>query len=354
MKSKILKIAFGCACALGMSVFVACGAESSGHSTKADDESSDVADLELADGKAVVCDDDMEGVVAITKDDGYRKCEDGEWKKIKKSEALKADEIIGLVEDDDDEDADSDDVSESSNSKNGSSSSRRSSFGDDEEDDSSSSSVKSSSSSVIPSGFEESSGSGAAKPMDYSVEKYDDIPTCTAKREGSTVLVEYTGKKYVCEDGGWIALTDANDEEDFSVTISEKCSNGLTKGCLVGSWALASISNVNDGSIIMPYSSGTLKIYGNGEFAFTTPTDAGSALAQNGCGGVENYGRWTIDDAENTVTFKVTVGDCLYGSATFTAEISATELNLKGMFFLRADLTDATTSAISTEVYIRM
>jgi len=141
--------------------------------------------------------------------------------------------------------------------------------------------------------------------------------------------------------------------DDPEPTLSEKCGKGLSKGCLVGTWNLSSISNINDGTVIMPYSSGTLKIDGNGEFTFTTPTDAGSALAQNGCGGIENYGKWTIDDAAKTVTFKVTVGDCLYGSATLTPEINATELNLKGAFFLRSDLTDATTSAISTEVYTR-
>lgn len=143
------------ACFFAAALFSACSDDSGNNSSKPNQESSGMTDLELPDGNAVVCDDDMEGVVAITVDEGYRKCVDGEWVKITENDALNADKIIGQIDN------------------------------------------------ITSSGSEESSGN---KPMDYSAEKYEDIPSCTAKREGSTVLVETTGKKYVCESGEWLAL----------------------------------------------------------------------------------------------------------------------------------------------------
>lgn len=139
--------------------------------------------------------------------------------------------------------------------------------------------------------------------------------------------------------------------DDPEPTMTEKCSKGLSKDCLVGTWTLSSISNVESGSIIAPYSTGSLEIKGNGEFTYTIPSEG--KMAGEGCGGVENYGTWTIDDAAKTVTFKASVGDCLYGSATLTPTITATDLNLNGMYFLRGELDDATTASVSSEVYVR-
>ncbi len=143
--------------------------------------------------------------------------------------------------------------------------------------------------------------------------------------------------------------------DDPEPTMTEKCSKGLSKDCLVGNWSLTSINDINNKDVVLrPYANpGLLEIKGNGEFTYTTSTDASSPMALNQCGGIPNYGTWTIDNAAKTVSFKITVGDCLYGSATFTPEIDAAELNLKGAFFQRSDLDDESTKASASEVFIR-
>ncbi len=193
IRKKFLTVVAGFAVA---ALFSACGDDSGSNSSRGEEPSPEVAELELANGKAVVCDDDMEGVVAITADDGYRKCVDGEWIKIRKLEAMKADKIIGLLDDDDDNDDDAD--TESSSSQKQSSSSKKPSIFDEDDDV-----IPNSSSSVIPS---DSEGSSSVTPTEYVVDSYEDLPVCTAKREGSTAEVEDTGKKYKCEDGEWLAI----------------------------------------------------------------------------------------------------------------------------------------------------
>ncbi len=160
-------------------LFSACGEDSGNNSSKPNQESPGAANLELADGKIVACDDDMEGVVAITADDGYRKCVDGEWEKIKENDALNSDKIMGQLEDDvtssssEDSTAQSSSSTETSSDKNQSSSSTgisseenpSSSSKDDSSEISSSSAISSSSSEkngVIP---ESSSQSISAKVM---------------------------------------------------------------------------------------------------------------------------------------------------------------------------------------------
>jgi len=179
MNSRIAKKELCCAILFGMASFVACGGDSGSNSSGENHESSNVAEVELANGKAFVCDESMEGVVAITRDDGYRKCEDGIWIKINKNDILMADEIIGQIE-----------------------------YVDDALI--SSAGVILSSSNVISDNLSSANGSTpesvSSRPMDYSVETFGDIPTCTARRDGSTVLVEENAKKYVCEEGVWIAL----------------------------------------------------------------------------------------------------------------------------------------------------
>lgn len=86
--------------AVGM-VMVGCGGDSgSGNSGEHNDTiSNDVQ--KLPNGEEVVCDDKMEGAVVKTADDGYYKCANGDWVKISKSEALKADFILGVTDDKD-------------------------------------------------------------------------------------------------------------------------------------------------------------------------------------------------------------------------------------------------------------
>ncbi len=159
IRKKFLTVVAGFAVA---ALFSACGDDSGSNSSRHEGPSPEVAELELANGKAVVCDDDMEGVVAITADDGYRKCVDGEWIKIKKFEAMKADKIIGQLDDDDNDGDDDDADTESSSSQKQSSSSKKPSILDDDGDDNDGDDddvIPSSSSSVIPSDSEGSSSS---------------------------------------------------------------------------------------------------------------------------------------------------------------------------------------------------
>jgi len=121
---------------------VGCGVESSGGtSTSSKLVSTSGEKLDLANGKRAVCDEENEGAYAHAEDDTYRKCEEGEWVKVKKLEALKADALLGedaeCEEDCDNADAvDSDEKkSSNSNAESKSSSSKRASFDDGEDVD---------------------------------------------------------------------------------------------------------------------------------------------------------------------------------------------------------------------------
>lgn len=93
--------------ALSAALFVACS--DSGDSTGADDKEV----VELKNGKTLRCDESYEGAVAAIADGDFRRCEDGAWVKIDSSEAMKAEEILGIVKDSDKDD-DSDEKSSSS------------------------------------------------------------------------------------------------------------------------------------------------------------------------------------------------------------------------------------------------
>ncbi len=201
-------------------LFSACGDDSGSNSSRGEDPSPEVAELELANGKAVVCDDDMDGVVAITADDGYRKCVDGEWIKIKKFEAMKADKIIGQLEDDDDNDDDDDDAdTESSSSQKQSSSSKKSSILDEDDDDndgddddvipsSSNSVIPNSSSSVIPNSSSSvipNSSNSVIPNSSSSVIPNSSNSVIPSDSEGSSSSKGGSSVIYVCPDGTVVA-----------------------------------------------------------------------------------------------------------------------------------------------------
>ena len=143
-----------CALALALGL-VACGDDNG--SSSGDDESVKL-ETELADGNKVVCDDETEGVVAVTADAGYLKCEDGRWVEVSEDEALAADKIIGAIEDYVSEDHRSSNSAEkvSSGSKDESSSSA-------EKISSGSKGESSSSAEKISSGSKDESSSSAVK-----------------------------------------------------------------------------------------------------------------------------------------------------------------------------------------------
>jgi len=194
------------------SIFSACGLEtteniqSSADLQQKEDSVSDASVVELINGEEATCNKRNEDIVAQIADKTYRLCEDGEWVKISKSEALEEDFILG--QDDENEDS-----SSSKNAK--SSSSKQSSVFDDEDEVSSDADVKSS----------------ASTPSAYIVETEDEIPECTAKREGSTVEVESTGKKYICDDGDWISVR-SSAKSSSSTTSLIKSSSSVNIGTI--------------------------------------------------------------------------------------------------------------------------
>lgn len=177
--------------AVAATVFVTACGEDAGNSGSGDSRNPVAVtdEIELANGEEVVCNRKMDGTVAVTADAGYFKCKDGEWVKIKKLEALKADEILGEeTEDDldDDNDSDKDDVVPGSSSRvtpsgaegasssmTKSSSSRRSGIFDDEDDgDGRPSAGSKSSSSTEPKSSSETKSSSSGEVDDD--EDYDE------------------------------------------------------------------------------------------------------------------------------------------------------------------------------------
>ncbi len=215
-------------------LFSACGDDSGSNSSRREESSPEVAELELANGKAVVCDDDMEGVVAITADDGYRKCVDGEWIKIKKFEAMKADKIIGQLEDDDDDISDTD--PESSSSQKQSSSSKKPSILDEDDDDvipNSSNSVILSSNSVIPSEVEGSSSSKGGSSVIYECPDgtvVANLENCKTPSSSSSDTPNTSASETPGTSSGVIPGTDPESSSDEAVDLSyaTKCPAGHT------------------------------------------------------------------------------------------------------------------------------
>ncbi len=155
MKRVIRKFGLSLVPAMALAaLFTACGDDSGSNGDEKDSVVTVPSDIKLADGNKVVCDEDMEGVVAATADAGYRKCHDGQWEKVSRKEALTADKIIGEVDEAPDEDLDENpDVDQD---------------GDEEE------------------GFT--------------------FPSCTSRKEGSTLNNPDDGKTYRCEDGQWVVV----------------------------------------------------------------------------------------------------------------------------------------------------
>ncbi len=242
MNAQIIKSLKVSVMAVAATAFVtACGEDAS--NSGSGDSQNPVAvtdEIELANGEEVVCNRKMEGTVAVTADAGYFKCKDGEWVKIKKLEALKADSILGEeTEDglDDDNDSDKDEVvpgsssrvtpssaEGSSSSMTKSSSSRRSGIFDDEDDgDGDENKDEENKDDENDDGPVEKSSSSSAR--EYAVDLLDELPECTSKRENATAEVGETGKKYVCEDGEWISITMSSS----SSKVSTKSSSSAAK-----------------------------------------------------------------------------------------------------------------------------
>ncbi len=144
------------------------------------------------------------------------------------------------------------------------------------------------------------------------------------------------------------------DEEKVESSSSvASCIDKLSAECLVGTWMLVSQNDMLSGAVYQTYAPpGVLEIKNDESFAYTTSTDPSSHLMNVSCGGVINYGRWSIDESQNSVMFRVTVGDCLYGRGNYTFEVNGSHLNLLGNLFQRGDAVWSGSSDV-VEVLVR-
>ena len=163
-------------------LFTACGDDSGSNGDENESVVTVPSDIKLADGNKVVCDEDMEGVVAVTADAGYLRCEDGRWIEVSEDEALSADKIIGAVE------------GKSSSSSKGQSSSSAAKVSSSSKGESSSSAAKVSSSSKDESSSSAAKGSSSSKDEDASTlyrcdadgKLYKDPEECPSHSDGIT------------------------------------------------------------------------------------------------------------------------------------------------------------------------
>jgi hypothetical protein len=145
--------------------------------------------------------------------------------------------------------------------------------------------------------------------------------------------------------------------DDSAPTIAEKCSGGLTEGCLVGTWNLNNIENFQDGSKIIDFglTPSTLVFTEDGKFEFTNTTSPNSDMAGRGCAGEKTYGSWKLEGASLKII--VTMPRCQepdVGTYTTTPTLTATDLNLNTVVFHANDLSDAMIKPFATEHFVRV
>ena len=145
--------------------------------------------------------------------------------------------------------------------------------------------------------------------------------------------------------------------DDASESIADKCANGLSEECLVGTWKLDAIKTKNGAGTLFDYSASpsTLTFTDDGKFTFTftTSTTVGEMTSQ-GCAGTNTYGTWDITGA----ALKITMGrsDC-HETGTYknvVPTINEFELNLTTVVFHTGDLTDSLYVDNAAEVFTRV
>lgn len=144
--------------------------------------------------------------------------------------------------------------------------------------------------------------------------------------------------------------------DDSSESLGDKCgeNNGVTEGCVVGTWNLSGLYKKSDNAVkAADYGAApsVLIIKDDGTFEFTYTSSPASEMAAGGCGGEKNYGKWEIEG--NNLKITVNVGTCLT-SHTITPTVTETEMNINGVVFQTGDNTDPLTKDDNTEIFQRI
>jgi hypothetical protein len=140
--------------------------------------------------------------------------------------------------------------------------------------------------------------------------------------------------------------------DDSSESLGDKCgeNNGVTEGCVVGTWSLKAIYNKGDNTTITNYANapGTLVITDDGKFEYAM---SAAPQVDAACGGQKVYGVWEINEA--TIKFNVKTGDCVV-SFTASPRVDELQMNLNGVFFQLGDVDDEPTKVNGTEILDRV
>lgn len=143
--------------------------------------------------------------------------------------------------------------------------------------------------------------------------------------------------------------------DDNEETLSEKCRKGDSEACLVGTWLLQAIQDANAGyTIVVDYTTGPGKLIINEDGTFKyTYARATSSLMSADCGGLDDNGKWTFDNATKTISIKFTVGEqCNSDPTTAVVKVSETEMTFDKQVFQTSE--DIRTGAKPIEYYKRI
>jgi hypothetical protein len=118
-----------------------------------------------------------------------------------------------------------------------------------------------------------------------------------------------------------------SDDSGNSKTIAEICAEGLSEDCILGTWTLKSISQIENKEVITDYSAdqgGTLTFTDDSLYHYVRSSKSECPGSLNG--GVDDKGTWSISG--NSLIFKANkAGDCIEFGKTFS---SAPKIEVSG------------------------
>ena len=151
---------------------------------------------------------------------------------------------------------------------------------------------------------------------------------------------------------GCLMAFTACSEDSGSKTLAEKCGDGLTEECLVGTWTLSSIVQKGNKELIASFAGnagGKLEFREDGIYHYER-SSAGSCTTPD-------EGTWTIED-KNLTLFENKLGDCIdfmkKYTVTPTIEVvgESVTLYLNKVVF-QQDESDGMFAGNDTEVFTR-
>lgn len=144
-------------------------------------------------------------------------------------------------------------------------------------------------------------------------------------------------------------------EDKTEETLEDKCQSGDDAACLVGTWQLLSIQDAAaEYYVIVDYQTGPgrLVINEDGTFTYTYATSVGSFMYMD-CGGKNDSGKWTYDNATKTISIKFTVGEqCNSSPTSAVVKVNSNELTFNKQVFQTSE--DIRPGAQPIEYYRRI